>query len=180
MSVSIEYARRATYGSAAYDLTLPQFAPPYENSGAEGREVAVPKPKTRTAAQPKRAPYKNAFSPVAIIGLLAAAALLILVLLAYVQLTEIYSNTSQLESQLSTLKSEESKLLVKYETTFNLTEIEEYATSKLGMTHMDSDQVIYVNGEKVDKAVVVDGAGQSGTGFSNFTDFVTSLLEYFR
>ena len=180
MSVSIEYARRATYGSVAYDLASPKFAPAFETGGAAGREVAVPRPKTRTVAQPKRAPYKNAFSPVAVIGVVVAAALLVLVLLAYVQLTEIYSGTSQLESQLSALNSEESILLVKYETTFNLTEIEEYATSKLGMTHMDSDQVVYVNGEKADKSVVMEGAGQSGTGFGNFKNFVSTLLEYFR
>ena len=183
---TIEYAHRATtYGSAAYDLNPLRrgaFAPPYEiptERPAEKPE-AIPQTKTKTKTREKRDSAQS-LSMLSIAGFVLAAALLVLSLLANVQLTDVSAQTTQLQAQLSALEEEEKQLLIAYENTFNLTEVERYATGVVGMSRASEDQVITLNTEKADKAVILEDETPSfGEKVKGVVSFLSSLMEYFK
>jgi len=168
----MEYANYPTYGSVAYDLGSPKFEnPTLEEPRFVG--LAVPRARTETAV---RAEHRNYFSPLIAAGLAAAAVLIVLTLLAYVQLTAVTSGTVRMQNRLEELSSEYSKLKAEYETTFNLTEIELYATKTLGMTHAAQEQTLSVENMKTDRAVVLDTKDAGG----GVGEFISSLLEFFQ
>jgi hypothetical protein len=56
-----------------------------------------------------------------------------MVLLSYVSLTELSEETVGLKEELAVLEEEETRLLLKYESAFDLNAVESYATKVLGM-----------------------------------------------
>jgi cell division protein FtsL len=173
------YGSGAVYGSLAYDFNNPNL---YADLPIEEPVQAPAAPKTkqnvRTAA--KAAVNRQTIAPTAILGYACAAILLVMTLMARVQLVGVSDESVALTEQLNQLELEQSRLLIEYESAFNLTEIEDYATRELGMQKPTGDQVFYVDGSSPDKAVVVDD-DQSGTGiFSSLRDLLNGVVEYFR
>ena len=116
----------------------------------------------------------------ALLGFGIAAVLLVFSLMARIQLIAVTDGTVELESQLSELQTENAKLQIAYESAFNLTEIEDYATRVLGMQQPRSDQVYYVNGTAVDRAeVMVEQTGEQRLS-DRFDDLIASVGEYFQ
>ncbi len=72
-------------------------------------------------------------SAFAVVGFLCIAGLLFMVLLSYVSLTELSEETVGLKEELAVLEEEETRLLLKYESAFDLNAVESYATKVLGM-----------------------------------------------
>lgn len=169
------------YGSVAYDYARPM---PY-NEGADipaRRQVVIPAPpKTREKAETAaRAVPKQAVAPFAIIGTACCAIMLIFTLMAKIQLTEITNQSAQLEQQLSQLKVSQDRILINYEKAFNLTEIEGYATSTLGMQRPRDEQVFYLDNSVPDKAVIIkDKANKDGLG-ERIINTLKSVGEYFK
>ncbi len=95
-----------------------------------------------------------------------------------VQLVMASDEASTLSQQLSDLKEEQSKLLISYESTFDLNEVEEYAKNTLGMQKAQSDQIHYVGGETPDKAVVLSEEDSGFTG--RVLEFLDKIGEFFR
>lgn len=184
---TIEYANQAaTYGSAAYDLNKLRggvYAPPFDTPAERPARPKVKprtKTKTRTAVREK-SESSQGISLLSVLGFIVAAALLVLTLLANVQLTEVSAQTAELQTQLSALQEEEKQLLIAYEDTFNLTEVERYVTGVLGMSRASSDQVITLNLEKADKAVIIkDETPSFGEEVKGLAPFLSSLMEYFK
>lgn len=165
------YAQSPVYGNVAYDMNaLPERE--YEERHEENRRA-----KARSYAVERPAQGVSLF---AIAGFALFAVMMVFVLLARVQLTQISDETAKIESKISKLSEEEARLKIEYESTFNLTEIEKYATKKLGMIRQGSDSVTFLEMTNVDRAEILVPEETEGSNFFNgFKDFLSSLLEYF-
>lgn len=176
-AVKRTYPGNAVNGSLAYDLSRPAaeeylYSAPVDIPAAPRTvEEVVPE----TVAVPKQA-----ISPLAVLGFALAAVLLALSLMARAQLSTASEAVSELESQVATLQEEQDKLLIGYESAFNLTEIEDYAINELGMQKPRSDQLYYVNSTAQDKAVILAEDAEHVGLADRFGDFISSLVEYFN
>ena len=130
----VKYGDSAVYGSLAYDYGR---AGTYREKMDRpvDRQVIIPAPPRirEQAMADARVKTRQSVAPLAIIGYVCAAILIVFTLMAKIQLTEVTDTSAQLEEQLSDLKVAQNRLLINYEKAFNLTEIEEYATTQLGM-----------------------------------------------
>lgn len=186
-AATMEYAPRATYGSVAYDLnrlrreSAAAEAETKEKELRREKEYAETKVRTRTAVRAKAAASVGV-SAFSVVGILVAAALIALVLLAYVQLTAIAKNTTDLQNQLTTLTTSQNQLKATYESTFNLATIKEYAKTKLGMIEPTASQVTNLNTDQADSAVVVQKTQESTvtSALNEAADFLNYLLSYFQ
>ncbi len=167
-----EYASSGiVYGSVAYDLN----ALPKRKQEEQVREKEQIKTKTYESTKSP----KQGISLFSIAGFGVFVALMVLVLLANVQLTQITAETASLENRIQALSDEEERLTVKYESTFNLNEIEEYATKKLGMIHQSADNITLLETADADRAVIIPHDVANDTGFfMGLKNFLNSLLEY--
>lgn len=177
----IRYGQNAVYGSLAYDFNNPALYPD-EEYGAAPDTQARPRPQeqVRVRTRARTAPRtKQGISPVAIAGVFVAAFLFVLGIMAQIQLLEVSDNSVALQRQLDELETEQTRLKIAYESAFNLTEIEEYAISELGMQKPRADQIYYIDTSSPDKAQVV--AESSKDSFADRVgDFISGLCEYFR
>jgi cell division protein FtsL len=174
----------ATYGNVAYNLDYMGNVA-VERGTAE--RVYQPSPKvrprervrTRTKVQIRA---QERVAPFAIVGFLAVAAIAIVVLLSYIQLYQINTESVELRSQLSELKTEEAKLNAQYEKTFDMKEIEESLLSSGTMVQPKSNQVIYLDLSEPDSAVVY--GQEDGNSLLDLLEqiklLVTNAVEYFR
>lgn len=193
MAQTARYASRsATFGSVAYDLDALKRG--FEKSGyAEPERVSRPaapekvsRPDTmeRVGAWAKAKAVAVQSSPVtvsifSVAGFLLAAVLIVLVILSYVQITELNDRKTQLRTQVSVLDTEMEQLRVGYETTFNLNEIEDYASHNLGMVRLTDSNTAAVRSGKTDAGVVLTPKDDA-SAFSGFGEFIGSLLEYLK
>lgn len=172
-SANAEYAKSGiVYGSLAYDLnTLPK---------RKQEEQVWEKEQVRTKTYKSAKPQKQGISLFGVVGFGAFVVMMMLVLLASIQLTQIVDENSSLEHRIQELSDQEARLKIEYESTFNLTEIEEYATKKLGMVRKSSDNVVLLETANVDRAVIIEPKSSNNEGFFiGLKDFLSSLLEYF-
>lgn len=187
----IEYLRSATFGSAAYDLDL---VPGYEEQAIPGRrtkedsaerarEYARERQRARQKAQVKTHAHEKPVkvSVTSILGFAVAAALVICMLLSYVQLNELSLNMATMEQEIAELAKEEKRLTVEYEKTFNLSDVEAYAVNNLNMTRLADDQIILVDIERGDTAEILATPETKGADtVTGAVDFITSLVAYFK
>ncbi|MGI5936569.1 MAG: hypothetical protein ACOX7I_07195 [Oscillospiraceae bacterium] len=173
------YRQYAVYGSLAYDFNNPIFFP--ETTLDEPvKAPAPPKTKTRQQAAARTvARTKQAVAPFAIIGAACVAVLLVFTLFFRIQLTQVTDETVQLNEKLEELKAENAKLLIQYESAFNLNEIEDYAINVLGMQKPRSDQIYYVDSSAPDKAVVLQEEAKDNGLLERLEDFLALIGEYF-
>ena len=159
-------------GSAAYDY----------------RSNAVPKPRPAVLPEEKPLPRqkpvhraKLTIAPLAVLGLAAAAVLLLLVVYSYVQLYEATDRAGELSKQLSSTQADTAKLRSTYESRIDLTEIEARAR-ELGMTQPSARQTVYLNIAGADHAEVlqVDARSYLAKAWDAITGSFTGVLEYFR
>ena len=169
----------AVYGSLAYDLNHPELFEDERYARPREKAKAEPQAKPRVATRSRRAVHtRQAIAPTAILGLLVAAFLLVSGITAQVQVLSVSGESVELENRLNELREEQTKLRIRYESAFNLAEIEEYAIGSLGMQKPNANQIAYIDTSAPDKAVVV-GQG-SGDGFvDRVSDFLTGLGAYF-
>lgn len=175
-AVKKTYPQSAVNGSLAYDLSRPA-AEEYLYS-APVDIPAAPRVTERVVPETVAVP-KQAISPFAVLGFALAAVVLVISLMARTQLTVASQQVSDLESQYAALQDEQDKLLIRYESAFNLTEIEDYAIHELGMQKPRSDQMYYINSSAQDRAVVLGEQAQDVGLADRFGDFLSSLVEYF-
>ncbi len=83
-------------------------------------------------------------SPVALLGFLSVAALLVALLLCYVRLNSISRSIVSMKSEISQLKVEQVTLLTEYEQTFDRSAVKE-AAEAAGMVQPSDGQIYYVS-----------------------------------
>lgn len=173
MAKTTSYGQSAVYGSLAYDFSNVSVYP----EQVYGRPLDIPAPpKIREKVVTKTAPRpKQYLAPTAVLGFACAAVLVVFALMAQIQLTTVSNEAAILETQLAELKVEQTKLLIGYESAFNLAEIEEYAINSLGMQKPRSDQVFYINGGAPDRAVIFEPQGDRDKLTDRLKDLLSGL-----
>ena len=184
-NVNETYGRGAVFGSLAYDFNHPElYTGEEEYSQApetEQKQETETRVQTRTRTRTKIAVRtKQGIAPFALIGVLAAAFLTVTAITAQVSVVNISGDSVALQSKLGELEEERTRLRIAYESAFNLAEIEEYATTNLGMQKPNAAQITYIDTSAPDKAVVI---GNSEGGNDSFVDragdFLSGLGSYF-
>ena len=157
-------------------------------SNGSAAYTAVPKPRPaklpeeKPIQQPKQTQRtKLVVAPVAVIGLLVTAFLLLMVVYSYVQLYETTTQVGKLESQLSSAQADTAKLRSTYESRIDLAWIEARA-KELGMTLPSARQTVYLNIAGADHAEVlqVDERSYLEKAWDAVTGSFSGMLEYFH
>ncbi len=159
-------------GSAAYDIRSNAVPKPQPAKLPEEKPVhhAKPAPKARPA-----------IAPLAVVGILAAAILLLMVIHSYVQLYEATDRAGELSKQLVATQSETAKLRSTYESRIDLAAIEARAR-ELGMTQPSLRQTVYLNIAGADRAEVlqVDDRSYVEKAWDAVSGSFRGVVEYFR
>lgn len=147
----------------------------YDLSTFEKREKQQkPRLKVANGAKPKR---KFDFS-----GLKVVATVAIIVSLAWgvlysrAQVTELTTQISTTQTSLSNAKSEYDYLNLQLESKTDLSSVETYAVTQLGLTKMDASQVTYLTLEDEDKAV--KPKSEVKTLLDQFSNGFLNAMEY--
>ena len=159
-------------GSAAYDIRSSAVQQPRPALLPE--EKPIQKPKTVQRAKP-------AIAPVAVLGMVLAAVLLLMVVYSYVQLYEATGRAQELREQLASAQADTAKLRSTYESRIDLTEIEALARD-LGMTQPSSRQTVYLNISGADHAEVlqVDERSYLEKTWDALSGSFRGVVEYFH
>ena len=136
------------------------------------------KPVHQSKPTPKARP---AIAPLAVVGILAAAILLLMVVHSYVQLYEATDRAGELSKQLASTQSETAKLRSTYESRIDLAAIEARAR-ELGMTQPSLRQTVYLNIAGADHAEVlqVDDRSYVEKAWDAVSGSFRGVLEYFH
>lgn len=180
--MSTKYAD-AVYGNLAYKSTAAQVPAreldrPIRPAEREN-EIIYEESKVRVRQKPKTI-QKQGISVFAIMGCVCVAGLFFLILLSYVSLAEISQKSVELTNELSTLKTEETRLQLDYESAFDLNEIEAYAINILGMTKAGENQVYYIQRSAGDQAIVLDTEQNESGILNSLSTLLTTLAGYFN
>lgn len=146
----------AVNGSLAYDLDWAVRERELRHAGEAPRrqEAAGEKTRAKVHAAPRvqlrERQHVSAFS---VLGAAAVVGLALMVLMCYVQLTVLSSDTVALKSELAALQTENVTLTAEYEQMFDLTTVKE-AAEAAGMTKPGSSQIVYIDLSDGDSAVV--------------------------
>ena len=167
------------YGSLAYDLDTLARERQLEEAGEMPERSGAPQPK----AQPRRHPQAQAKtrpSPLLVGGIVLVCALVMVLLLGYVQLTVVSNHVVTLKDQLTTLQEEHVALVTEYEKTFDLATIKA-AAEEAGMSKPTSGQIQYIDLSGSDTAVVYgDEPGVVEKAISSIKGGAQFIWEYFR
>lgn len=167
------------YGSLAYDLDTLARERQLEEAGEMPERSGAPQPK----AQPRRHPQAQAKtrpSPLLVGGIVLVCALVMVLLLGYVQLTVVSNHVVTIKDQLTTLQEEHVALVTEYEKTFDLATIKA-AAEEAGMSKPTSGQVQYIDLSGSDTAVVYgDEPGVVEKAISSIKGGAQFIWEYFR
>ncbi len=119
---------------------------------------------------------RRGLSFVTVVGVLIAATLVVLSLLVRSELSETSDRVAVMQERMVQLQEEERRLLIEYEYSLNLVEVERYAREELGMSEPAESQVLYIESGARDSSEVVEPEDVEGDGiFAMFASFV----EYF-
>ena len=167
------------YGNLAYDLdTLASQRQLEEAARPERKSQPQPQqaPRHRTATRPRQR-----VSPLALCAVGALAAMAVVLVMGYIQLTAVTGSISDLQEQVSQLEDQRVSLVMDYERTFDMAKIKE-AAEAAGMKKPTAGQVEYVELGGGSKAEVYQA--ESDSLLSQLTHSVKSgigaLVEYFR
>ncbi len=173
------------YGNLAYDLDTLVRERALEEAGRmpeqprperQQRTEPVQRPRTQAAAQPKAQ-----VSPLVLGGIVALAAMVVVLLMGYVRLTEISGNVAEMKAEMDRLNTEHVGLLTEYEQTFELSTVKEVAEAA-GMSKPSAGQIEYVELGGADNAVIY-AAGEDGVleqAFASVKGGILALVEYFH
>lgn len=146
-------AMPTTYGSLAYDLDALVRERQLEEAGAMPVREAAPAPQIQRRARPQA---KVRPSPVLALGGIVVCAMVLVLLLGYVRLTEVSDRVGTIKANLSELSDEHIALLTEYEKTYDLATVKSRA-EEAGMSKPVSGQVEYIDLAGSDSATVYGG-----------------------
>lgn len=173
--------RGAVYGDLAYELEQGAREHAPQRSGAEPRRrprKTPPVKRVQTGAQERTRPRQR-LSLLSLAGGGVVAALAVLLLMSYIELTEISAGVVELRNQLAALEETHVTLTAEYEQMFDLDTVRK-AAEAAGMGKPSSSQIFYVDLSGGDNVVVHQ---QEGFGIFSWVvelldGAVSTLLEY--
>ena len=175
------YRKNAVYGSLAYDLDalvrerqLEEAGklPPKQQPAVQEKPLPRRRPQARAAARP---------SPLVAGGVAVLLAMVVVLMLGYVTLTDVSGSVSSIKRQISDLDEQHIALLTEYEKTFDLATVKA-AAEAAGMSKPTSGQIQYIDLSGVDSVTLYKAEGGAALGglldkLERGWDYV---LEYFR
>lgn len=167
------HSRNAVYGDLAYDLN--REAHSTKQKRHQTPPVKRVHPDTTVQTRPRQR-----LSLLSVLGSAIVCVLAVLLLMSYIELTEISSDVVTLQNQLTDLKDKQVALTAQYERMFDLDTVRK-AAEEAGMSKPSSSQIFYIDLSNGDSVVVHQ---QSNTGlFGKILDLldraVYAVLEYF-
>ena len=195
MAASVKTTKRRYHtpgvvnGNLARDLNSRELERRLENSGqldfdqqyrrrkaTQAELIARQRAKAKEAVRPAQK-----VSPVTVLGFCLVGALLVGVLMCYVQINAISGSIVTMKEEISALEIEQVSLLTKYEQAFDLATVKE-AAQAAGMTQPSDSQIYYIDLPGEDQAVAY--SSQEAGVFSRVLAFlgqrVYTVVEYFR
>ena len=172
--------RTPTYGNLAYDLDAIVRERQLEEAGTMPERRPEPEPEIQVTPR-VRQHAKARPSALLMVSIVVLCAMVMALMLGFVQLTKVSTSVSEIKSELAVLNDEHVSLLTRYEQTFDLATIKETAEAA-GMTKPTSAQIEYVDLSGSDVAVVYQ-AGSDGLLddlIHGVGDGLAALVEYFR
>ncbi len=161
-------------GSAAYDIFVV-----HDNTA---RPLEKPENLPDAPASPaKKVRYKLSVSPFAVVGALTVIMMLFLVIFSYVSMFEVRNDIGALKNQRSELVVQQEKLRSDYESSIDLSVIEERALA-LGLHKPSSDQIRYVQIGEGDTTQVFSAPEDRNIFeqiYDAFHDVFSDVAEYF-
>ncbi len=173
------YGQGAVYGSLAYDFNNPALYPEYseEEQWQVMHQTDNPVAEDAQVAELADAKNRQAIAPLSVLGVLVAAVMIVIMLLAQARLTAVCNEAVRLTNKIDQLQTEQARLRIAFESAFNLTEIEDYAVSELGMQKPRNDQIFTISSRAQDK-VELFTPDSSGSLLDRVTEFTGSVKEY--
>ena len=119
-------------------------------------------------------------SGVLVLGFAALAAMVVVVLMSYAQLTSISADVVSMQKELKTLDAEHVALLTQYERTFDLETVKAAAVAA-GMNKPSSSQINYIDLSAPDSVELCEAQNVSVLSrvFTSLGQGVFSVVEYF-
>lgn len=121
-------------------------------------------------------------SPMALLGFVCVAFLMVVLVLCYVRLNTISRSIVAMKTEISQLEVEQVGLRAQYEQTFDPAAVKE-AASAAGMSQPSDSQVYYISLPGEDRATAYRARGNSGLldrFFSAISQGISTVAEYFR
>ena len=176
------YGSGRVVGNLAYDY---DYAPQRERRAPrpepERREefIRPPRRKPVPAARP-RVRERQKVSGTLVLGFTALAALVVVMLMSYAQLTSISADVVAMQRTLSDLQTEHVTLLTQYERTFDLTTVKE-AAAAAGMYKPSASQINYIDLSAPDSVELCQAQSPSVLSrvFTSLGHSAKSVVEYF-
>ena len=173
------YGGGRVVGNLAYD---PGYVERRESERREERHeefIRPPRRQEKKLVRP-RVRERQKVSGVLVLGFAALAALVVVVLMSYAQLTSISADVVTMQKELKTLDAEHVALLTQYERTFDL-ETVKAAAAAAGMSKPSSSQINYIDLSAPDSAELCQTQSVSVLSrvFTSLGQGVFSVVEYF-
>ena len=174
------------YGSTAYHFgtAAPAEVPVYpEIPVKEPVPQVMPLPRegelvhTGVTAEPRSRVQVSLFVLIFVPVLLACAVLL---LSSYMRLNTLSNESASMVKELQELKTDHNRLEIRYESTFDLAEVETYAKSALGMVKAGADQTTFVRSTEGDKAQILGKQGFLANWERKLDALARRIQAYFR
>ena len=175
-------SERAVDGSLARDLDWAVRERELRHAGEAPRHQEQVRQQPKVHAAPKvLVRERQQVSLFSLLGFAAVAGLAVLVLMSYLQLTALASDTVALKKQLSTLETEHATLTAQYEQMFDLTTVRE-AAEAAGMTKPSTSQICYLDMAGGDSAIVYQQEEPSvlSSVLTSLNHGVYAVVEYFK
>jgi hypothetical protein len=149
----LHYGRGGSvYGNLAYDLEREVRVRQPHRETEERLRQAEPQVRSISRVQVRE---RQKIPALAVVGFCAVIALSILVLMSYVQLTELSAQTVKMRGELTALQTENVTLTAQYEKMYDLSAVKEAAQS-VGMAKPSASQIYYIDLSDGDSAVVYE------------------------
>jgi len=179
---AIRYQRSGTVsGNLALDLDREVREHELRHAGepARRRERAAAAPQVRSVSQVQVRQCQKV-SPVAILGGIAVAAMAVLTLLCYVQLTGLSDDVVSLRKEFKQLQTENVTLTAQYEQMYDLATVKETAEDA-GMAKPSSGQIFYIDLSNGDSAEVYQrkDPGILSRILTSLNHGIYAVVEYF-
>ncbi len=104
----------------------------------------------------------------------------VLLLFSHMRMNVISDESATLEKQRQELLVDRTRLEIRYESTFDLAEVETYAKTVLGMVKAGADQTTFVRSTEGDRAQILTEQGFFADWERKLDAFARKLQAYFR
>jgi len=159
----------ASNTNVAYDFS--RFEAP------EPRKKPEPRPQIKVVAGKQTRPKTSPLPKLCLAILMVA--MIVMIIYNQVMLSELSSKIGTAQSKLTSLQSESTRLSAQLTGVSSSRALEEAATSKLGLTKLDSSQMVYVNMQEKDYSEIT-AKGKKKTGGEKISGTAGEIMEYLK